>query len=154
MSEFTTDNGTGSSPMICYSVSAEHKNSTYTNEYYSNTICGKLVILVITTVWRWGEFTITISEGDKDEIENMNPLIINDHSGEFISTENGWPYSTEIQNITSYTEEEQKAIYESVYQDIEHKNVNNPCILEDENGWELDNTIYEIYEGVVLEELS
>jgi hypothetical protein len=152
MSEFTTDNGTELTPMKCYGVSAENKNSTYTNEYYSNTICGKHVILVITTVWRWGEFTITISEDEKDEIENMNPLIINDHSGEFISTEGGWPYSSEIRNINSYTEEELKAIYESVYEDIEDKNVHDSCILEDENGWELDETIYEIYSGVVLEE--
>jgi len=152
MSENHTDNCTESSPMICYSVSAENKNSTYTNEYYSNTICGKRVVLVITTVWRWGEFNITIREDETEEIQKMSPLIINDHSGEFVSTEDGWQYSTEIQNIDSYTEEEKKAIYESVYENIENETVYDSCILEDENGWELDDTIYEIYDGVELDE--
>lgn len=152
MSENNTDNCTESSPMICYSVFAENKNSTYTNEYYSNRICGKRVVLVITTVWRSGEFNITIREDEKEEIQKMSPLIINDHSGEFVSTEDGWQYSTEIQNIDSYTEEEKKAIYESVYENIESETVYDSCILEDENGWELDNTIYEIYDGVELDE--
>jgi len=138
--------------MKTYSVSAESKNSTYTNEYYSNTICGKKVVLIITTVWRWGEFNISIYEKDKESILNMNPLIINDHCGEFISTENGWPDDVEIKHFDSYSNEEKMAIYESVFEDIENKVVNDSCVLEDENGWVLDDTIYEIYCGFELEE--
>jgi len=138
--------------MKMYSVSAESKNSTYTNEYYSNTICGKKVVLIITTMWRWGEFNISIYEKDKESILNMNPLIINDHCGEFISTENGWQDDVEIQNFDSYSDKEKLAIYESVFEDVENKVVNDSCVLEDENGWELDDTIYEIYCGFELEE--
>ena len=135
-----------------YNVSAENKNSTYTNEYYSNTICGKQVTLIVTTVWTWGEFAITIYEDEKEEIENMNPLIINDHGGEFISTENGWQDDIEIKNFESYSDEEKMAIYESVFEDIENKILHDSSVLEDENGWELDDTIYEIYGGIELEE--
>jgi hypothetical protein len=141
-----------SDEMKTYSVSAESKNSTYTNEYYSNTICGKRVVLIITTVWRWGEFKISIYEKDKESILQMNPLIINDHSGEFITTEDGWPDSVEIQNVDSYSSEEKMAIYESVFEDVENKVLHDSCILEDDNGWELDDTIYEIYGGFELEE--
>ena len=138
--------------MKTYSVSAESKNSTYTNEYYSNSICGKKVVLIITTVWRWGEFNISIYEKDKESILQLNPLIINDHSGEFISTEDGWQDDVEIQNFDSYSDEEKLAIYESVFEDVENKVVHDSCVLEDENGWELDDTIYEIYCGFELEE--
>jgi len=138
--------------MKTYSVSAESKNSTYTNEYYSNSICGKKVVLIITTAWRWGEFTISIYEKDKESILQLNPLIINDHCGEFISTENGWQDDVEIQNFDSYSDEEKLAIYESVFEDVENKVLHDSCVLEDENGWELDDTIYEIYCGFELEE--
>jgi hypothetical protein len=141
-----------SDEMKTYSVSAESKNSTYTNEYYSNSICGKKVVLIITTMWRWGEFNISIYEKDKESILQMNPLIINDHCGEFISTENGWQDDVEIQNFDSYSDEEKLAIYGSVFEDIENKVVHDSCILEDDNGWELDDTIYEIYCGFELEE--
>jgi predicted SpoU family rRNA methylase len=103
-------------------------------------------------VWRWGEFAITIYEDEKEEIENMNPLIINDHGGEFISTENGWQDDIEIKNFESYSDEEKLAIYESVFEDIENKVLHDSSVLEDENGWELDDTIYEIYCGIELEE--
>ena len=146
------DQSTESDEMKMYSVSAENKNSTYTNEYYINTICGKKVVLIITTVWRRGEFNISIYEKDKESILNMNPLIINDHSGEFIITENGWQYDIEIQNFDSYSDEEKMTIYESIFEDIDNKVLYDMSILEDEHGWYLDDTIYEIYCGVELEE--
>lgn len=146
----TTIEITESPNMVSYSVCAE-KNSTYTNEYYSNTICGKRVVFVITRNWRWGEFNITIDEATKEEVEKMNPLIINDYSGEVDSTEDGWFDSAEIKNIDSYSDEEKIAIYESVYEDKEQQIPYDSCVLEDENGWELDDTIYEVYGGVELE---
>jgi len=147
------EQSTESDEMKMYSVSAENKNSTYTNEYYINTICSKKVVIIITTLWRWGKFNISIYEKDKESILNMNPLIINNHCGEFISTENGWEYDIEIQNIDSYSDQEKMAIYESIFEDIDNKVLYDMSILEDENGWELDGTIYEIYCGVELEEI-
>lgn len=135
-----------------YNISAKNKNSTYTIEHYVNTICEKEVTLMITTVWRWGEFGITIFEDEKEKIENMDPLNLNDNGGEFISTTNGWQDEIEIKDVDTYNEEELKSIYESIYEDIDNKVLHDTSVLEDENGWVLNDTIYEIHDGVELEE--
>ena len=138
-------------PTRRYIVTPEYKKSVYSNEYYYNTICDKRVVLIITTMWRWGEFVIDVSDEDHDKLMEVEKIVINDHCGEVNETTDGQEETEEIQNIDSYTEEEQKAIYECIYEDRKGGILYDLDVLEEEKGWVLDDTIYEIYGGFEME---
>lgn len=133
-----------------YKVSALYKKSTYEVGYWTKNLCNKNVVLLITTVWRWGEFNIFFHDKEKNNVLQQNPLIVNDYCGEFISTTDGCEYIVEIKDLDSYNEEEKQIIFEDVYEDIENEDFYDECTLE-EKGWVLDDTIYEIYGGIVIE---
>jgi len=133
-----------------YKVSAEYKKSTYETGYWTKTLCNKEVVLLITTVWRWGEFNIHIYDHQRKSLMEQDSITINDHSGECISTIDGCECIYEIKDLDSYTEEEKQVIFKDVYEDIENEEFYDECTLED-NGWVLDDTIYEIYGGIILE---
>ena len=102
-------------------------------------------------MWRYGEFVIDVSDEDFEELLKIDKIVINDHCGEFQETSGGQEQTEEIQNIDTYTDEEKKAIYESIYENVEDEVVHDVDVLEDENGWVLDDTIYEIYGGFEME---
>ena len=133
-----------------YKVSPEYKKSTFEVGYWTKTLCNKKVILLITTVWRWSEFTIFIYDHQRQKLMNEDIFVVNDHGGECVSTTDGCEYIVEIKDLDSYSEEEKQVIFEDVYEDIENEEFYDECTLE-EHGWELDDTIYEIHGGVILE---
>lgn len=133
-----------------YKVSPLYKKSTYEVGYWTKELCNKKVVLLITTVWRWGEFAISIYDKERRLVLEQNPLVINDYSGECLSTTDGCEYIVEIKDLDSYSEEEKEVIFEDVYEDRENEDFYDECTLE-EKGWELDETIYEIYGGIVME---
>jgi hypothetical protein len=137
-----------------YNISATYKKSTYSNEYWENNICGKDVVIIITHIWRWGDFTISICNKEMEELLQKECIIINDYDGEFICTTDLCERFIEIKNIETYSEEEKKAIYESIYENIEDQLIYEDNILEDENGWDLFDTIYEIRGGFEFDSQS
>ena len=72
--------------MNTYKVTPKLKKCTYSTELWDNLICNKKVILEKTTVWRYGEFNITIYEKEKEELLKKENININDYYGEFIYT--------------------------------------------------------------------
>ena len=135
-----------------FKVSPMYKKSTFSNEYWVKNFNGKDVYLIICTEWRWGEFNISIKDNDNNqEFLEQNPIIINDHSGEFIETTDGCGYSHEIKNIETFSEDLKKQVYEDIYEDLDEHILYDESILEEEKDWVLDDTIYEIYGGFTLE---
>ncbi len=134
-----------------YIVTPEYKKSVYSNEHYCNTICNKRVVLIITTMWRYGEFVIDVSDEDYKKLLEVEKIVINDHCGEVNETTDGQEETEEIQNIDSYTEEEKNAIYNAIYEDRDGGILHDLDVLEEEKGWVLDDTIYEIYGGFEME---
>lgn len=132
-----------------YLIEAESKKSTFSNEYWTNEIEGKTVTLKVTVMWRWGEFSITITEDQKNKIKNSDTVLISDYDYEFISTEDGCERFVEIQDEENYSENELTKIYSSMYGDVddEEYEVYDENIME-ENGWSLLDTTYEICGGV------
>lgn len=134
-----------------YIVTPTYKKSTYSNEIWTNTVNNKTVTMINTVTWRWGEFIVNIYDSEYEELSKEDNIIINDHSGEFISTDDGCERTVEIKDIEKYSEEEKKEIYDLIYEDAEEEILLDDDVLEEEKGWMLDDTIYEIYGGFELE---
>jgi|TARA_B110000503_G_C6975521_1_gene341000 hypothetical protein len=134
-----------------YKISSKYKKATYSIEHWDNVIHDKPVVLILTTIWRWGEFNIDIYDKEVDELLESDHIVINDYSWEFISTTDGCERIVEIKNTESYSEGEKQAIYESIYENVEDEILHNEDVLEEENGWVLNGTIYEIRSGCELE---
>lgn len=134
-----------------YLVTPSYKKSTYSNELWTNTINNKNVTMVNTVMWRTGEFIVKLYDKEYEELLEEDNIIINDHCGEFISTDDGCERTVEIKDIEKYSEEEKKEIYDLIYEDVEDEILLEDDVLEEEKGWMLDDTIYEIYGGFELE---
>ena len=143
---------TSSEEYTTFKVLPMYKKSTFSNEHWVKNFNGTDVYLIISTEWRWGEFNITIkdSENNKQFLE-QDPIIINDHSGEFIETTDGCGCQHELKNIDNFSEELKKLVYDDIYEDQEEQILYDESILEEEKDWVLDDTIYEIYGGFTLE---
>lgn len=136
---------------ITCKINAKYKKSTYSNEYWTNRICDKNVVLVITYVWRWGEFDITILESEIEHLHNEEgSVVINDYNGELIELSDCVERFFEIENKEDFTDDELDEINETIYEDIEDEILLDESELE-ENGWDIDNTIYEVYGDYELE---
>lgn len=133
-----------------YKVLPENKNSIFEIGCWSNTICNKEVILLITTIWRYGYFNIDIPESKRFLLAQQDLLIVNDYNGECIETTDGYEYNIEIKDLETYSHEEKQAIYENIYENIDEEIFYDETTLED-NGWLLDDTIYEIHGGIIIE---
>lgn len=127
-----------------YKISAKYKKSTFSHDYWKNIVSGKKVVIIITTLWRWGEFNLTIDDDEKKELSNKESIIINNYENEFINNIDSCERTLKIENFDSYSEEEQEEIKNLIYKDVEDEVILEESILEEENGWELDDTIYEI----------
>jgi hypothetical protein len=137
--------------LLIYKVTPKLKKCTYSTEIWDNIICNKKVVLEKTILWRYGEFNIEIYEKEKEELLKKDHININDYGGEFICTTDGCEETFEIKNIEKYSENEKEEIYKSIYENIEEEILFDESVLEEENGWTLDDTIYEIYNGFDLE---
>ena len=139
------------SDSILYTVTNAYKKSSYENEHYSKIILGKRVTLIITTVYRWGEFEVNLTEEEKKKMLNEDIVCLNDYDSSFVSNIDGCEQFEEIEDLKDYTDDEKRAIYKDIYEDVENKILFNKSELED-NDWDLDDTFYEIVGGVELTE--
>jgi len=137
--------------LLTYKVIPKFKKCTYSTERWDNIICNKKVVLEKTILWRYGEFNIEIYEKEKEDLLKKEHIIINDYGGEFICTNDGCEDSFEIKDLETYSKNEKEEIFKSIYENIEEELLFDESVLEEENGWTLDDTIYEIYNGFELE---
>ena len=126
------------------------KKSTYSKEELSKKFNGVYISIIKTYKWRWGEFTITLGENDiMEKVLQENPLVINNYSGEFISTVDCCCVSHTVRNLDKLPKDMQKEVLEEIYEDVKNKVLYEEDVL-DEYGWSEGDTKYEIYNGFEL----
>lgn len=126
-----------------YTLTNKYKKCSLENDYFTKYIMGKKVTLIITTIFRWGEFEVNLTDEEKKNIMSKDNICLNDYDFCFVSNIDGCERIEEIENLESYTEEEKRAIYNDIYEDDDNEVLLNSMELED-NDWELYDTIYEI----------
>ena len=63
-----------------YKLSADYKKATYQTEQWNNVLKnGKSVRFEVTTYFRWGDFEIELNEKEKQEILNLDSIILNNY---------------------------------------------------------------------------
>ena len=148
-----------SSKLRCYNIYPSEKNTIYTIEHWSNALSnGKHVTILYTQNWRNGTFSNEMNDEDKDKLEAQSDVIIlNDIGASVDELDEGWDYATEIKNKDQYNDEELREIHSLMYCDDNNDEYNynsepdfDPDIMEN-NKWDLDDTIYELYDGCELE---
>ena len=132
--------------LCCKLIEPKVKKSTFSNEYWTNNVNGKSVTIIVTIMWRWGEFSITITEDQKKKIENSDKLLLSDYEYEFISMDDGCERFIEIQNEDTFSKQELDKIYKTMYEDTDEELYDE--LFMEENGWDLADTTYEINGGV------
>ena len=100
-----------------YQISAKYKKATYEEEHWFNNINGKKVELHVTSYYRWGTFTINLTDSQKEQILKKENIVLNDYDYEFGEMWDGDSRDVEIQNEDQYTEEELKNINDTLYED-------------------------------------
>ena len=131
-----------------YMVTNTCKKGSCENEYYTKNILGKRVSLIITTAYRWGEFEVTLTDEEHKKMKSEEIVCINDYEFEFVVNSDGCEQTEEIEGFDEYSDEEKRAICEDIYEDIENRILFGKSELEDDRGWTLNDTIYEIHGGV------
>ena len=149
-----------------YRLTPEYKKSTYSNEYWINTLNNnKKVIYCGKTYFRTGNFTITLDNKEKEEIIKKDCIILNDYSSYVEELMYGSDHYEYIKDEEKYSSDEINEIKKLLYfvnsSDEESDNINylecedNLDIDNLENNcWYLDETIYGIDGGFILEEIS
>ena len=146
-----------------YKISANYKKSTYQEEHWVNKLKnGRYVTLFVTTFFRWGTFEITLTDQEKKEILEKQDIILNKYHCSMEELWDGCDRYVEIQEEDTYSPEEIKEIYRLIYcEDLEKSdyeydsdNDNFQEDILDENGWDLDDTIYGFTTGCELEDVE
>jgi len=142
-----------------YRLTADYKKSTYQAEHWTNVLSnGKRVTVVVTTYFWWGTFEVTLNNKEKEELLKKEQIVLNDYSCCCEELEEGCDRYDEIKNKSSYTDEELREIHRLIYCDQYNKenyDSEEEYSLEEDileaNGWSMDDTIYGIDSGCVLE---
>ena len=144
-----------------YKIYPTDDNETYAIEKWTNTISsGKQVTISVTTIYRGGEFTMQLTEEEKNNMLMLDKISFDDYEGvccEELYDGSGEPI--EIENIDNYTESEIDEITE-----LMNTNKNNDDDDDDDddasyeydsdsdsvqlnmklelNGWTMNDTVY------------
>ena len=91
------------------------------------------LIFDVTVMWRWGDFSIYITEEEKREIESSEEeVILSDYDFELINLYDGCERFVEIRDENDYTKDEIKELHKKIY--LTDEKIYDEDILE-ENGW-------------------
>ena len=140
-----------------YMIEAVNKKSSYEKEEWRHTLKnGAKVTVHITTFYRWGTFTATLSKNDIQEIKDLDQVIINNYDDfELVELTDGDSYTIEIEEENIYTKRELLEIKNLIYgyNGIEYTSNEEEEEPEfdsyefEENGWESYNCEYGIIGG-------
>lgn len=145
-----------------YKLDPISKKSIYESETWHNTLKNnKPVIIKLVVQWRWGYFTILLTNKEKKKILKDKYIVSNNYSITIDELLDGGDSWTEIQNKESYTTEEINEIENLINKPkpldmkTNKKMGYNISFKEDIlelNDWERqDDTYYEIVGGCQLE---
>ncbi len=145
-----------------YKLSADYKKATYQTEQWNNVLKNdKSVRFEVTTYFRWGDFEIELNEKEKEEILKLDSIILNDYGCSCIELDDGCDRYEEIIDEDKFDEDEKKEIHRLLYyneeNDEDYESDADYCIDQDTleiNGWSMDDTIYGITTGCVLEDIT
>ena len=143
-----------------YMLEAVNKKSVYEKEEWCHTLKnGVKVTVYITTYYRWGTFTATLTKNDIQEIEDFDPVIINNYDDfEMVELIDGCSMYIEIDEEDIYTKEELAEIknlmygyngneYTSCEEGEEEEEPEFDIYEFEENGWESYDCEYGIVGG-------
>ena len=147
MSDIKNDEQTKS-----YKITACSKKATYEEEHWVNTIDNKEVKLIVTCYYRWGTFTINLTDSEKEEILKKDEVVLNDYDFEFEEMWDGDSRYVELQGEEKYSEEELKAINQTLYEDIDDEIFDEDFM--ESNGWYIDDTKHGFSCGCILEPID
>ena len=138
-----------------YKIMADYKKSTYQEEHWINKLKnGKMVMIHVTTFFRWGTFEINLTDQEKDKILANEHIILNNYDFSLEEMWDGCSFYVEINNEKSYSLEEIHEIKCLIYcedfvnsTNCEYESNNSEDFQEEileSNGWDLEDTIYGI----------
>lgn len=131
---------------VNYSISNVNSKNMVQNEIFTNTLStGKLVTIMVTTVFRWGCFEIELTNKEKEEISLLDEVELNNYDSELIEMDDGCSMDLFITNEDEMTEDEIKEISETT-EDL------NDSILE-KNGWYFSDTQYIMCAPIELDKI-
>ena len=145
-----------------YTLTPENDGCVYQTEQWNTVIStGKHVRYEITLNCDSGTFEVELTDKEKQELlNNQEEINVTNLPGAMCEeVTNGWKYREGIVDKEKYTPEELKEIHLLLYLDHANRDdYKSDCeddvdesILE-ENDWTMDDTIYTITNGCVLEE--
>jgi len=144
-----------------YILTPENDDCVYQTEQWNNMIStGKRVRYEITSDLNAGIFEVDLTNKEREELLSKQEIIVNELPGAMCQeVGRGWAYEEQIIDKEKYTAEELKEIHLLLYLDPENRDdYDSECqddvdetILE-QNDWSMDETIYTITNGCVLEE--
>ena len=148
-----------------YNVYPENKDCVYTTEHWVNHLSnGKQVTVLFVQQWRDGTFTVDLNETNKEKLLTEDHIVLNDWGGCTEQLISGWFYETQIKNKEQYNDVEIQEIHKLMFCNNDNKDEYN-CedaldfndfeqdIMET-NGWFMEDTIYEIFNGFELENMN
>ena len=145
-----------------YIVEPDYKKSVYEKEEWCYKLeNGKIVTIFITTFYRWGSFSINLTEDQKFEITSKDEICFDDYEAEMIEMWDGCDMYVEIDKEHTYTTDEIKHIKCLIYCDqnvdcqynVDDGNSFDLDILEN-NGWDIYNTSYGFSCGCILKDIK
>ena len=156
-----------------YLATPSYKKSSYeTEKWYNFLKNGKRVMLEVTTWFLYGEFILTLTDEEKEEVLALDNIDFNNYCSEFQSNENSCDTDIEIANSETYTPEELIEISELVHTMCGKTDHTTPideceepysitcddCCFYNENleeaGWSLLDTFYGFACSCELEEIE
>ena len=132
-----------------YTITAARCDNTYSIERWQNVISsGKSVIILVSYVYRDGEFTIELTDAEKNSIIKMDEVDLSNYSNvccERLREES--LQGVDIENEEQFTDEELNEINALVYVRTGEEYDNTKCYdtnaeLLDANCWLLNDTLY------------
>lgn len=133
---------------MSHTISPKANKCTFTREEWYIHLFNKIVYLDVTVMWRWGDFSIYITEKEKKELESSEKVIVSEYDFELINMFDGCERFVELRNESDYTKDELKEIYKKIY--LTDEKIYDEDILE-QNGWFLEDTVTYIVNGVTIE---
>ena len=100
-----------------YTLTPTYKKSVCDTEYWTRNIDDKTVTISVNNVYRWGDFTIELTDKDKDELLELDEINLSEYNYELDSMwDGGCDFWIDIQNEDKFSEEEKEKINNLIYQ--------------------------------------
>ena len=100
-----------------YTLQPVYKKSTCEEQDWCNTIStGETVMVKVSNVYRWGTFTIELTDKKRDELLELEEVKLDDYEHELIEMwDGGCDFWIDVVDRENYTKEQQEEIDSLLY---------------------------------------